>query len=73
MPLQGILGGLAFSAVKAFLLFLIGRYLIFEGRWVLRQIANWGSDSSNDSPAQPGAATDRLGFAATKLGYDSKE
>ncbi len=51
MARHGILGGLAFSAIKAFLLFLIGRYLIFEGRWVLRQISNWGSDSSNDSPA----------------------
>ena len=50
-PLSGVLGGLAFSLVKCASLFLLGRYLISDGRWVLQKVRSF----SGAGPTNPAA------------------
>jgi hypothetical protein len=50
-PLSGLLGGILCSTVKCVLLFLIGRYLIADGRRVLRQIRRVAGARSRDPAA----------------------
>lgn len=49
-PLSQMLASLAFNAVKCALLFFLGRYLISDGRWVLRQVRRFAG-SEPESPA----------------------